>query len=334
MMIQRVSSQRYYQTMGNDTGRMPAAANDGSGGSTAGGSPDVVIQSGATRTFRPSNWNVWQAVVLAAGADAAGADETATFRLSAPGREDRFIEATALDDGPGRNLALASGGSSIAGPGSRNAGQLIDGVCAASTNFGYMTWTNAAPGTMTLDLKAEATVSRLRVLSWDWVHRFQRYKIESSTDGANWSLLADASDADRHGWDDWPVADRTLRYLRFSGLSNSANAYVCVSEWEVWGTLCPLPNPELSTTNVYVREDGSGRFFIRLTNAPSGFVVFNVERVGGDGIAIRNGATRSFKAANWSTWQVVTLEAPADENAAAETATFRISAPGMADQFV
>ena len=30
MMIQRVSSQRYYQTMGNDTGRMPAAANDGS----------------------------------------------------------------------------------------------------------------------------------------------------------------------------------------------------------------------------------------------------------------------------------------------------------------
>ena len=41
MMIQRVSSQRYYQTMGNDTGRMPAAANDGSGGSTAGGSPDA-----------------------------------------------------------------------------------------------------------------------------------------------------------------------------------------------------------------------------------------------------------------------------------------------------
>ncbi|MEO5404630.1 transcriptional regulator, partial [Bifidobacterium bifidum] len=27
--------------MGNDTGRMPAAANDGSGGSTAGGSPDA-----------------------------------------------------------------------------------------------------------------------------------------------------------------------------------------------------------------------------------------------------------------------------------------------------
>lgn len=41
MMIQRVSSQRYYQTMGNDTGRMPAAANDGSVGSTAGGSPDA-----------------------------------------------------------------------------------------------------------------------------------------------------------------------------------------------------------------------------------------------------------------------------------------------------
>jgi len=300
----------------------------------AGGSPNVVIQSGATRTFRPSNWNVWQAVVLAAGADADATSATATFRLSAPGREDRFIEATTLDDGPGRNLALSSGGSSIAGPGSRNGGQLIDGVHAASTNYGYATWTNAAPGTMTLDLKAEATVSRLRVLNWDWVHRFQRYKIESSTDGASWSLLADASDAGRHGWDDWPVADRIVRYLRFSALSNSANAYVCVSEWEVWGMLRPLPNPELSTTNVFVREDGSGRFFLRLTNAPLGNVVFHVERVGGDGVALRNGATRSFKAANWSTWQVVTLEAPADDNDAPETATFRISAPGMADQFV
>ena len=89
----------------------------------AGGSPNVVIQSGATRTFRPSNWNVWQAVVLAAGADADAASETATFRLSAPGREDRIIEATTLDDGPGRNLALAAGGSSIAGPGSQNASQ-------------------------------------------------------------------------------------------------------------------------------------------------------------------------------------------------------------------
>jgi len=300
----------------------------------AGGSSNVVIQGGALRTFRPSNWNVWQAVVLAADADDDATSETALFRLAAPGQEDRFIEATTLDDGPGRNLALASGGSSISGPGARNGGQLIDGVHAVSANYGYMFWTNSAPGTMTLDLKAEATVSRMRVLNWDWVHRFQRYKIESSMDGAKWSLLADASDAGRHGWDDWPVADRTLRYLRFSGLSNSANAYVCVSEWEVWGTLRPLPNPELSTTNVFVREDGSGRFFLRLTNAPLGNVVFHVERVDGDGIALRSGATRSFKAANWSAWQVVTLEAPADENDAAETATFRISAPGMADQFV
>lgn len=202
----------------------------------AGGSPDVVIQSGATRTFRPSNWNVWQAVVLAADADADATSETAIFRLAAPGREDRFIEATALDDGPGRNLALASGGSSIAEPGSRNGGQLIDGVHAASTNYGHSTWTNDPPGTMLLDMFAEMNVTHVRVQNWDWVPRFQNYKLEASRDGATWTLLADGSGAGRHGWDDWPVGGQPIRFLRLTALSNSVNAYVCISELEVYGT--------------------------------------------------------------------------------------------------
>ena len=37
------------------------------------------------------------------------------------------------------------------------------------------------------------------------------------------------------GWDDWAVADQAARYLRFTGLSNSANGSVCIAEWEVYG---------------------------------------------------------------------------------------------------
>ena len=200
------------------------------------GDADVVIQSGAVRTFKASNWSIWQAVALAAGADDNAVDETATFRISAPGMADQFIQAVALDDDVGENLALASGGSAISGTRASQLAQVIDGVHNANTNTGYVVWTNDPPGTMTLDLRGAMAVARVRLLNWDWVYRVHRYRIESSLDGANWSLLADASGEDHQGWDDWPVTAPAIRYLRFTGLSNSANSAVCISEWEVYGT--------------------------------------------------------------------------------------------------
>ncbi len=298
------------------------------------GNTNLAVQSGATRTFKPSNWSTWQAVVLATGEDGNASNETATFRISAAGMTNRWVEATALDDDIGTNLALASSGSTIAWSKACRAEQVIDGVHNASTNYGYTIWTNNPPGMMTLDLKAEVAVSRLRLLNWDWVCQFQRYKIESSTDGANWTLLVDASGQNRQGWDDWPVAGQTVRYLRFTGISNSAGNYACVSEWEVFGTPLPLRQLEVSKVSVNVREGGAGRFFVRLTNAPPGNVLVHVTRVSGDAVSIQSGATRSFKASNWNVWQPVTLAAGEDDGAEPETATFRVSAPGMADQFV
>ncbi len=305
------------------------------GVSVVAGDGSIAVQNGAARTFRASNWDVWQAVTLSAAPDDNGASEAATIRISAPGREDLYVEAGALDDDIGDNLALASGGSAIAGQGAGQAAQLIDGVHAASTNYGYTLWTNNPPGTMTLDLQSAAVVSRVRLLNWDWVYRVHRYKIESSLDGTTWSILADAGWKGHHGWDDWPVDGRTIRYLRFTGLSNSANDYVCLSEWEVYGVRAPLPQIEVSKEIVPVREGGEGRFFLRLPRAPDGTVLASVVRVGGEGaIAVQSGASRSFKASNWNIWQAVTLAAGEDENGGNETAVFRISAPGMEDRLV
>ena len=298
------------------------------------GGESIAIQSGMTRTFTPANWSTWQAVVLAAAEDENGTNETATFRISAPGTADRYLPATALDDDIGENLARAAAGGAIAGPGSSRAAQLIDGVHTVSTNYGYTIWTNDPAGTMTLDLKQATVVSRVRLLNWDWVRRVHRYVIESSADGASWTPLADASAEDRQGWDDWAVSNQTARYLRFTGLSSSANGCVLVSELEVYGARAPLPRAELSKTAVNVREGGEGRFFVRPSSAPTGSVVFTVSRVAGESIAIQSGATRSFTALNWGTWQAVTLAAAGDENTGNETATFRISAPGHADSFV
>ncbi len=199
------------------------------------GDAGLTVQSGAKRTFTPANWSTWQTVTLAAAADDNDTDETAVFCISAPGWADQLVTATALDDDLGANLALAAGGATITGVKASRPGLLIDGVHNSSTNYGHTGWTNNPPGSMTLDLRQPAAIARVRLLNWNWLHRAHRYRIEASRDGEAWTLLADASGEDRHGWDDWPAGGQTIRYLRFTGLSNSVNQSVVIAELEVYG---------------------------------------------------------------------------------------------------
>ena len=299
------------------------------------GDTNLWVKAGATRSFTANNWNAWQAVTLAANADANAAAETAAIRISAFGAADQFVTATTLDGDLGENLALASGGATISGMRAYQAAQTIDGVHTSSANYGYTVWTNDPPGALTLDLKAVATVSRVRLLNWDWTYRTQRYRIDSSCDGTNWLTFADAGGTDRHGWDDWGATNAALRYLRFVGLGDSAGVYQPVAEWEVYGERPPMPGAEISEGAIGVREGGEGRFFVRLTAAPAGSVAVSVAWDGGStNLWVKAGATRTFTANNWNVWQAVTLAAGDDAVAAAETATIRISAPGAADQFV
>ncbi len=301
------------------------------------GSADISIQSGATRAFSANTWNTWQAVTLAAAKDENAVSEEATFRISAEGLDDRFVTATTLDDDIGENLALGASGSTISGVKASRPGLLIDGVHTDSLNYGHTWWTNVPPGTMTLDMKNTATVSRVRLLNFHWTHRVHRYTIESSTDGVNWSMLADASGEDRQGWDDWPVADVAVRYLKFTGLSNSANQSVAIAELEVYGTRpeIDVALPVFSKASVNVREGGRGTFFMRLDREPRSSVVFTVSRILGDeSIVITAGATRVFEPSNWDVWQPVVLGQAKDDNDVGEEAVFRISAAGRPDYFM
>ena len=298
--------------------------------SRSAGDAGIVIQNGTNRTFKPSNWNVWQPVTLVQVDDGNSAAEEATFRISAPGMADQSVTATTLDDDIGANLALASGGATISGTRGYRLGDAIDGVHAVSTNYAFTVWTNVLPGTITLDLKTVVAVSRIRLLTWDWTYRDHRYAVESSVDGTNWTMQVDASAGAHRGWEDWPVADEPIRYLRFTGLENSVNSSVCLPEWEVYGPPTLPEAIQLSKTSVNVREGGEGRFFVRLASAPAANVVVNVARTGGDeSLSIQSGASLTFKPSNWGAWQAVTLTQADDANAAGETATYQVSLPGV-----
>ena len=301
------------------------------------GDAGITVLNGATRSFNAANWNSWQAVTLAEADDLDAASEAATIKVASPGVADQYVAAASLDDDIGTDLALASGGATITGSKASRPAQLIDGIHTVSTNYGYTIWTNVPAGSMTVDLKERYELSRVRLLNWDWVVRVHRYQIEYSENGTSWTTLVDASGEDRSGWDEWILSDEPARYLKFTGLSNSANQCVVISELEVYGTAVPppLPDPTLSDTAVNVRENGQGRFFLRLPGAPTSGVVFTISRISGSAdLTVQGGATRSFTAANWSLWQPVTLAAAVDGNTDGETAVFQISAPGYNDAFV
>ena len=289
------------------------------------GDADLTVKSGASLVFKASNWSAWQRVTLAAADDDDSVGDAAAFAVSTRGASHSVV-ATELDDDIGGNIARSSSGSTISG--GSGASRLIDGIHTSSAGCGYVTWTSSPPGSMTLDLKVLSDVSRIRLLNEDWSYRVHRYRIESSTDGAVWSDLADASTGEHTGWEDWPV-DRQARYLRFTGLSNSVSAVVKIAEWEVYGY--KLPKPLLNRTAANVRENGEGRFFVRLDRAPAANATVAVAKVSGDAdLEVKAGSNLVFTAANWKSWQMATLGAVDDGDAADGTATMQVSASGGA----
>ena len=322
--VREAGEGRFFVRMTDPPGGRTVVAVSHSGGDT-----NLSVKSGARLAFDAANWDAWQAVTLAAAADANAEAETATFQITAPGVADRSVEATALDNEIGVNLALTAGGSKIAG-GSLSV-KAVDGIHALNSNYAYLRTTSAPPGALTLDLRSRQTISRVRVLNWDWDARVHRYVIESSADGAHWNVLVDASGEDRRGWDDWAVAT-SARFLRLTGLSNSANALVAIAEWEVYGaTVAADAAPiELSAATLNVREHGEGRVYVRLAAAPAGTTTAMVTRTAGDvDLTVESGEMLEFTPANWNAWQAVTLSAADDADAVGGTAMFQVVVAGL-----
>ena len=231
-----------------------------------GGDADLRVKSGATLAFGPANWDWWQTITLAATNDDDKVGGTAIFRVALPGSEPRMVSAKELDDDFGENLAAATNGATISG--GLNPARAIDGIHANAGNYGSVIWCSDPPGTLTLTLKATSVLSRIRVLNWDWLYPvLHRYAIESSLDGTNWTVVVDARATDRHGWDEWEIPEQTARYLRFTGLANSANPLVCVSEWEVIGKRLPVP-ANVVLRNLHQTYDGQPKQVTVQTDPP------------------------------------------------------------------
>jgi hypothetical protein len=139
------------------------------------GDTDITVQTGSALTFTTANWNVYQAVMLAAAEDVDVANGTATVRVSATGIPNKDITATEQDDDVNNGtIAL------ILNPSESTSGLFVNVAIEISNNpipvgafgldfffdtafFAYKTWSSGdltSNWNLTIDT---ATSGRLRI---------------------------------------------------------------------------------------------------------------------------------------------------------------------------
>jgi hypothetical protein len=104
-----------------------------------------------------------------------------------------------------------------------------------------------------------------------------------------------------------------LYMIRAVGLDGSGNlTRSCVEYWSTGTTPADIEFVA-NATEVIVPENGTAQFGLRLSEAPNGDVEVLAARASGDmDIDVESGASLTFTAQNWSSWQFVTLRAADD----------------------
>ena len=261
------------------------------------GDSDITIQSGTNLTFSAANWNVYQAVTLAAAEDVDTGNGTAAILVSGSGIPDKNITAAESDND---TLAFNVDRESIAVP---------EGGTAS-----FQVRLNAAPST-----PVSVSVSRI---SGD-----SDITIQSGTNltfsAANWNVyqavtLAAAEDVD--------TGNGTAAILVSGSGIPDKNITAAESDNDTLAF-------NVDRESIAVPEGGTASFQVRLNAAPSTPVSVSVSRISGDSdITIQSGSNLTFSAANWNVYQAVTLAAAEDVDTGNGTAAILVSGSGIPDK--
>ena len=115
------------------------------------GDTDLIVQSGATNTFTPSNWSVPIPVTLAALTDPDQLNGTATFECRSAGLATVIVQATEIDATSGNVLSVTvnnpAWGTTTPGSGSYPVGTAVQVTATPSNYFHFAQWTGDYSGT-------------------------------------------------------------------------------------------------------------------------------------------------------------------------------------------
>ncbi len=145
------------------------------------------------------------------------------------------VQAMAEVPGPNRpeearDLALFSNGARASGANDER--HLIDGKTRHSDRGGFA-W-GKIPCTFDVDLGAEYTLNRIRMLLYEADNRRYGYRLLVSPDGEIWKEVQSASRA--KSWQEIELKNEKVRYIRIKGADNTENRNFHVVEVEAYGS--------------------------------------------------------------------------------------------------
>lgn len=130
------------------------------------------------------------------------------------------------------NVALASRGAKVSGV-DNGSDALIDGKTTGYTDRQGIAY-GKIPSQWVIELPKVFEIQELRVLLWDGDNRHYKYKLEISVDGVTYQSVADRAKKQCKSWQLIRFDATPAKYIRLTGLHNSANMDFHVVEIEAY----------------------------------------------------------------------------------------------------
>jgi hypothetical protein len=267
------------------------------------GDNDIRIVSGASLTFTPSNWNIFQPVTLQAAEDVDIKDGEATILISTsdPDVEKEVIIAKEIDNDrldfvtKPDNLSIVEGGTGAF---------QVRLSAEPSSNSNVITTISRVSGDSDITVQSGSTLT-FTPANW---HTYRTVILEASEDS------------------DTENGEAIIR-ISASGLPDKDITAVEIDNDSL--------NFVTDTDDVSIAEGGTVAFQVKLSAQPSSDVTATVSRISGDSdITVQSGSTLTFAPDEWQTYKTVTLKASEDPDVINGEATIRISAPGIPDKAI
>lgn len=262
------------------------------------GDPDITVQSGASLTFSPTDWNNPKTVVLAAACDSDTYAGNANIQISAEGVTTKQI--TAIEKECPIPEILLDKSTVYVTEGGTGTFQVKLSLRPCSD---ITVTVVRESGDTDISVQSGATLSFTRT-NWN---DYQTVTLSASQDSDNLQGSA---------------------IIRLSG-SGLISKQITAIEVE---PILPLEFVTDKTT-VYVPEGGTATFGVKLSKQPSGTISVSVSIVSGDpDISITSANILNFSSLYWNEYQYVTLMAANDSDTTEGAATIRLSASGISSK--
>lgn len=218
------------------------------------GDSDITVAGGATLTFTPADWNMFQTVTLAAAQDNDATNGSAIITCSSPGCSNQTVTVNEIEDDI--TLTVTNDGNGTTVPsGNIGVGKTENTALAANPNAGYhfLNWTVESGNALFADANSASTTVRITDPATVRAN-FEINSIAIIADPGPLVISEGSTNTFRVKLSVQPADTKTVTVFRFSGdgdirVISGANLIFSASTWDLYQTVTLAAAEDADTVN-------------------------------------------------------------------------------------